>query len=128
MIQNRQQKHIANYVIVWLPTISYCGLIFYFSSLPSMVAPELFPGQDKIFHFFEFGFLSLLFFFSIKKTFLGASLKVLVVITILFTALYGISDEIHQYFVPGRESSIGDALADFSGAIIFQGKKLLKRF
>ena len=93
-----------------------------------MEVPELFPGQDKIFHFFEFGFLSLLFFFSIKKTFLGVSLKLLAVITILFTAFYGISDEIHQYFVPGRESSIGDALADLFGAIIFQGKIFLKKF
>ncbi len=93
-----------------------------------MEAPKLFSGQDKIFHLFEFGILSLLFFFSIKKTFLRANLKVLAVITILFTALYGISDEIHQYFVPGRESSISDALADFFGAIIFQGKNFLKKF
>lgn len=93
-----------------------------------MAAPELFPGQDKIFHFFEFGFLSLLFFFSIKKTFLEGSLKILAAITILFTALYGISDEIHQYFIPGRESSLGDVFADFLGAIIFQGKIFLKKF
>lgn len=128
MIQNRQQNHIANYVLIWLPTISYCGLIFYFSSLPAMATPRLFSGQDKILHFFEFGILSLLFFFSIKKTFLGVSLKNLAVITILFTALYGISDEIHQYFIPGRESSLGDVFADFLGAIIFQGKNFLKRF
>ena len=35
---------------------------------------------------------------------------------LLFTALFGIADEIHQYFVPGRLCSLFDALLDTCGA------------
>jgi VanZ family protein len=40
-----------------------------------------------------------------------------VVYSIIFTFLYGVSDEIHQYFVPGRVFSIFDILANGLGAI-----------
>lgn len=39
-------------------------------------------------------------------------------------SLFGITDEFHQFFVPGRSSSIGDIFADmigsWSGAILWQ--------
>jgi len=34
-----------------------------------------------------------------------------------FCALYAITDEIHQYFVPGRAMQIEDLLVDFSGLL-----------
>jgi VanZ family protein len=37
---------------------------------------------------------------------------------ILFALLYGIGDEIHQSFVPGRTASPWDALADLLGATL----------
>lgn len=41
----------------------------------------------------------------------------LVAITFLFIVLYGLSDEIHQYFVPGRSSSVFDLLVDSAGGL-----------
>ena len=35
--------------------------------------------------------------------------------------LWGISDEIHQYFVPGRDSSVRDLLADAVGFAVAVG-------
>ena len=37
---------------------------------------------------------------------------------VLFTALFGLSDEVHQYFVPGRLSSVFDVILDTFGAAI----------
>lgn len=37
--------------------------------------------------------------------------------TILFCVLYAISDEIHQYFVPGRSFQITDILVDTAGSV-----------
>ena len=34
---------------------------------------------------------------------------------------YGISDEIHQSFVPGRDASVGDLIADSVGAALGAG-------
>lgn len=36
-----------------------------------------------------------------------------------FTVLYGVTDEIHQIWVPGRTSDLFDALADATGALVF---------
>jgi len=33
--------------------------------------------------------------------------------------LYGVSDEIHQYFVPGRHPDVLDVVADASGPFAF---------
>jgi len=42
--------------------------------------------------------------------------KYLIICTILFAALYACSDEIHQYFVPGRSCMPIDVLIDTCGA------------
>ena len=36
--------------------------------------------------------------------------------TVVFVVLYGVSDEFHQSFVPGRTSDIADVVADGVGA------------
>jgi VanZ family protein len=38
--------------------------------------------------------------------------------TVVLATLYGVSDEFHQSFVPGRTPDVHDVLADFSGAAI----------
>jgi len=38
-------------------------------------------------------------------------------ISIFSSTLYGISDEIHQYYVPQRYAELGDVLADFVGSV-----------
>jgi VanZ family protein len=53
-------------------------------------------------------------------------------LTILIGSIYAISDEIHQFFVPGRSSDIGDVAADIIGIIIiiliyFIGKQFKPR-
>ncbi|HMC27935.1 MAG TPA: VanZ family protein [Verrucomicrobiae bacterium] len=39
-------------------------------------------------------------------------------IALAFSALYAISDEIHQAFVPGRQAQVSDVLIDTAGAAI----------
>jgi len=59
--------------------------------------------------------LALLLYFSFLKS--GVK-KYLLLISLVFAVIYGISDEVHQYFVPGRIASIGDVIADSFGALI----------
>ena len=37
----------------------------------------------------------------------------------LVAAAYGVVDELHQRFVPGRDSSVWDVLTDVAGALLF---------
>ena len=67
-------------------------------------------------HFLIFAALG---FFAINSllTF-KMSYKLKFLISITFSFLYALSDEIHQYFVPGRAFQISDLAVDTSGAII----------
>ena len=100
-----------------LAALSWAGLIFYLSSQPSIEAPALFPGQDKLFHLIAFGVLGLLTMGSLQAPRAGYSPRQ-VWLVVLAVTLYGILDEIHQYFVPGRSADVYDALADASGALL----------
>jgi VanZ family protein len=44
--------------------------------------------------------------------------------TALAASLYGIIDETHQYFVPGRDCNVWDWLADTLGAFLGAGAML----
>lgn len=125
MAQNLRNNFILFYIKIWLPTVAYCGLIFYLSSLTIPIEIEQMKLPDKALHFIEYGVLSILFFFSLKKSMPDHNIKTIALLSILFSSLYGVSDEIHQYFVPGRESSMGDVMADFIGAVIFQSRNIL---
>lgn len=39
-------------------------------------------------------------------------------IAFMVTLLYGMSDEFHQSFVPGRDASVGDLVVDGIGALV----------
>ncbi len=90
-------------------------VIFYLSHQPSVeIIPPLFPMQDKVLHAIEFFllFTSLLLNRDLCRGFHP--------LPMLFTAgsLWALFDEIHQSFVPGRDCSAGDFLADIVGMVI----------
>ena len=97
--------------------IAWAGLIFYLSSQPGIDTPLLFPGQDKLFHLIVFGILGFFMMGAMKITGNGYH-RSQVWMVVLIVILYGISDEFHQYFVPGRSTESLDALADGIGGIL----------
>ena len=99
----------------WFPLFSYMGLIFYTSSIPEerLIIPEIW-NIDKVIHIVEYGILGVLWFRVIGLAWEKSQKVVIIAFTITF--LYGISDEFHQYFVPGRNADIYDAIANGIGA------------
>ncbi|MFH1287257.1 MAG: VanZ family protein [bacterium] len=103
-------------------TVLYLSLIFYISSLSMPVKLPAFPGFDKIIHFLEFGLVGYLVYNSIYDNFKEKT----EFFSISFSIFYGGLDEIHQYFVPGRNCDWTDFLADSLGIIaivLFCGRK-----
>ncbi|MDH4028936.1 MAG: VanZ family protein [Nitrospirota bacterium] len=91
------------------------GLIFYLSSRSSFHLPRLPENSDKIIHICLYMPLAYLLFLSLRES--GFKKNVFIT-AVVIAAVYGISDELHQYFVPGRNASAWDALADLTGAFL----------
>ncbi len=98
----------------WLVVFTYAFLIFYLSSLPDPSPVSLPSMTDKLVHFVEYSILGFLLFRALDGT--AGSEKALF-LSFLAAALYGITDEIHQYYVPTREADIFDVLADAAGGL-----------
>ncbi len=100
----------------WFPVLVYSGIIFSVSSIPDLKTPSVAGLSDKVYHFLEYGFFSLL----VVRAFYGTTdfkWKKILLWAVVFCAVYAVSDEFHQYFVPGRECDFLDWLADVSGSI-----------
>jgi len=92
------------------------ALIFWLSAQPAVPVPLLFWGQDKLAHAIFFGVLGVFLARSLTPPQVLVWSRVLLV-TVLVVA-YGISDEYHQSFVPGRDASPWDVLADATGGFL----------
>ncbi len=101
----------------WFPVFIYCLLIFLQSSYPSPKTVPDVPHMDKFLHFVVYGILGILFFRAYSTLRIKNNVNLLIIISILSSGLYGISDELHQYFVPYREAELMDVLADLLGSI-----------
>lgn len=101
----------------WFPVFLYSGIIFYASSLPYVKPPLEIKNLDKAVHILEY----LPFGFLLARAFaLFPAVEIGRVVT-LCSLLYGISDEYHQSFVPGRESGVPDVIADTIGGFLGAG-------
>ena len=77
-----------------------------------------FDFSDKLLHVGAYAVLGLLLYRAFATMDKRTSTVRLVILSILLTALYGASDEIHQYFVPSRSAEFLDFAADAIGGIL----------
>lgn len=97
-------------------TVGWMMLIFFLSSQTSLQTPSLFPGADLLAHAVFYAVLGALLARSLVPQRVMTGKRVMLV-TIL-VAVYGITDEYHQLFVPGRDASGWDILADGLGGLL----------
>jgi VanZ family protein len=104
---------------LWGPLLFWLVLIFILSSFHKTHIPKSkYVSWDKVAHASEYsvlGYLTARALFFAGWHWLKANF---VWITIVFGLLYALSDEFHQYFVPGRSCDIRDAAADLVGVVI----------
>ena len=100
----------------WGPVVLYALAIVYLSSqsYPAQQLPSfIFSVSDKFLHACEYGVLGILLYRAFKHTTPNARSMGLAIICVI---AFGISDEVHQWFVPQREADILDVVADTFGA------------
>ena len=122
-------RHTGSVCLHWLPLLFWMALIFWLSDQPSLPHPGRKVGVsddlgDYAAHAFTFGVLALLAWWALRASWP----KLPVLLTSrpaysagVFAALYAISDEIHQSFVPGRWAKVPDLIADCIGILIVTG-------
>jgi len=101
----------------WISVLLYAVLIFILSSRPDLPDMDFFIEiNDKVAHIILYTPLGFLLrrALSLHKNMTAFQTAVL---TLIIGVLYGISDELHQAFVPGRYADAADVLADAVGVL-----------
>jgi VanZ family protein len=102
----------------------YCIGIFWLSHQSNPPVPEnqifLFPGADKVAHCLLYAGLGALVSIAIRRSNSTVKAWIQWFVPIAFAILYGLSDEVHQLYVPERSFELLDLLSDGVGATIAQ--------
>lgn len=101
-----------------IPVFVYTVAIFIGSSLPVGGQFNIL-GKDKILHAIEFGLYAITMNIAIVYSGNAKYVREDIFYTILFSMFYAAFDEIHQGFVPLRDCSIYDFMADVIGIVFF---------
>jgi VanZ family protein len=124
---------MKNFYVYQFPAILWALIIFILSSFPRILILDLgFDFQDKVNHFGAYLLLGILlsraFHYQKKVKVLKEKTFWLVIV---FGNFYGLSDELHQSFIPGRHTSLGDLVADslgiIAGALLFRYGNIIFR-
>ena len=101
------------------PMFCIMGAIFFLSHQPgdTFIMPPI-VGLDKLVHMIVYGVLAGTMIWAFNYPGTNYSPVKLALATIILCTLYGVSDELHQKFVPGRYPSPYDVVADGLGAVI----------
>jgi VanZ family protein len=76
------------------------------------------PGgvSDKSWHSLAYALLGVLMLYPLAEGSLAGVTWRRAILAVVLAAAYGVSDEIHQSFVPGRSPEVLDVVADAAGA------------
>ncbi len=102
---------------LWAPVVLVMVLIFVFSAMPDPGAP-LGDLSDKSAHVIAYAALGGSLIRALASGRASGLAPPRLIAAVLLTILYGVSDELHQQFVPGRTPDWLDVLADGAGAAL----------
>jgi len=94
-----------------LAPLAWMALIFYLSAEPPRPGPA---WASIVAHFIEYAVLAALWTWALAPYLGGRALAVSLVVA----AVYAVTDEYHQSFVPGRDADPVDVAVDWAGAAI----------
>ncbi|MBW1635591.1 MAG: VanZ family protein [Deltaproteobacteria bacterium] len=95
------------------------GIIFFLSHQPgdSLYMPSFIPGFDKIAHMGVYALLAGTVLYAFQPELRNGRTVTFLLATVAICLIYGLGDEFHQSFIPGRSVSAADVVADTLGAV-----------
>ena len=110
------------WLLAWAPALLWSGVIFALSTIPGDALPPLPLGwwnADKVVHAVIYAVLGALCWRGGRATWVrGRGHRVQVSAAVVCTAVYGITDELHQAFTPLRSPDPFDVIADAVGGLL----------
>lgn len=97
----------------WIASALWMGVIFAFSSIPGGSMPA--GSYSGIGHFGGYLVLGALYFIALREDRSGWRA---VFLAVLLASAYSVTDEFHQWFVPGRVPDPADWAVDTAGALV----------
>ena len=102
-----------------IPVTLVMGIIFFLSHQPgdSFTLPDV-VNIDKVLHCLVYAVLGLAALFALPPPWRRRHPCRAGIAVVLFCLLYGLTDEFHQSFIPGRMPSFADVAADALGGLL----------
>ena len=100
------------------PAPLIAAFIWFLSSQSVLPKPKGILGFDKFQHLAAYAALALAAGLWPSLAFWSRRPLIALLLTALVSSVYGVIDEVHQYFVPGRNCNVWDWLADTLGAVL----------
>ena len=85
------------------------GAIYLASEQPRLPGPSGVPGFDKLAHFCAYGLMATLW---VRALAVSLRPRTAACLAWLVASAFGVTDEFHQSFVPGRSAELADWVAD----------------
>ena len=113
---NRKPEGFRRLWLLWTPVVAYMAVIFSVSSMAQAPLPA--QMSDKVAHTLGYALLGLLATRAVNDS-AGTPMRAWhLLLALAITVAYGMSDEFHQSFVPGRDADIHDVYADAIGGLL----------
>lgn len=96
----------------------HAALIYALSSQPLVLSGVHFPHLDKLAHALIFGAFAYLLAWGLFAGWPALSTGRVLTVTLMCAVAWGALDELHQRYVPFRQSDPLDLLADATGALL----------
>lgn len=109
------------FIIYATLALVYAAAIFVLSSMPTIpMPPEYYevPNVDKLLHTLLYFGLGILLCFAFHNASNPKISERAIHFSLLIGILYGIFDEVHQWFVPGRAATLIDVAFNTLGVLI----------
>lgn len=102
----------------FLPMMLVMVIIFFLSHTPGKDLPATINGLDKILHAIAYGTLAASCLYGMHPSARDKSSLWRGIAVVFFCFFFGLTDEFHQSFIPGRSPSWLDIAADTTGAAL----------
>lgn len=109
------------FIIYSILALLYAAAIFILSSMPTIPMPPQYyelPSPDKLSHTALYFGLGILLCLSFRNATNPKISKRTIMLSFIIGTIYGVLDEVHQAFVPGRTASLIDVAFNILGILI----------